>query len=222
MFTHTASALTDVLLNDPTTTSSYMVSLRYDDSKGILLPEAGFSSPYHIIRGPFIPDPRGLESGLLGILVGPGEKVYQRFGIAKPKVSVTGTIMSFAVSAPYHPSAERLDLYKGATRLFSIDLSASRLCVEDGACRMDAGETEANCSVDCVGASVQRPVQQNMAQQVRPQAQVTPSSVPPRAGVLPVEVEAERPTTLLLSVMFFVLGLISFIFWIYLRKRSRA
>jgi hypothetical protein len=163
----------------------------------------------------------GFESPFLGISVGPKEKINQRFAIPRPEFQITGEKTTYSVPAPYFPAADRIDIYKGSKKLFSIDISNSRLCVEDGMCFSDAGENTMNCPSDCTTLlpaskpSIQPPP--------KPQPTVTPGALPPRANVVEPLVSSEKKdvSRIILSGILFVLGMASFVFWLYLRRRNR-
>jgi len=214
-------ALTDIILTDPTNITSYELNMMYDSSKNTLSPSLASSSQYQIVREIFTASPKAFQSEFLGLLVGPKEKEYQRFGIPLPEEVITGSIQSYGVSAPYHPSGERIDVYKGGTKLFSIDISASRICVEDGRCEGDAGENDLNCSVDCRDTP---PPQGNLVSEsggpILPP--ITPGALPPQGSKAIDETPSEGLSSMVLSVIFLILGLLSFGVWAYLRKRSQG
>ncbi len=215
-----ASALTDVVLNDPTALTSYQIPLSYDDTKETIRPSTASTSQYLIVRGPFMVPPRAFESPFLGILIGPNETVFQQFGIPLPENIVTGSVMAYSVPAPYYPSGERLDVYKGGLKLFSIDLSASRICIEDGRCDFAVGESEQNCQADC--ANIPLPPKGNVTEPMRPTPTITPGALPPVVQVGSLEEPSGDPSTNMLAGLFLVLGLTSFGFWMYLRKKGRV
>ncbi len=215
-----AFALTDVILNDPTEMTSYDLNLVYDDAKGTLRLPTSSSSQYHIVREVFNPTRAAFQSEFLGILIGPDEKIYQRFGIPLPQQISTGATLPYSIRAPYHPSGERIDVYKGGTKLFSVDLTASRICVEDGRCELDGGENDQNCPVDCASIPAKQSLTVQPGSPTPPT--ITPGALPPQGSVTSAEAGSEGLLSNVLSLVFFLLGLASFGVWMYLRNRSRT
>jgi hypothetical protein len=213
-------ALTDVVLNDPTALSSYELSLTYDDAKGTLLPPTSSTTAYRIIRAQFVQPSGSFESGFLGILIGPKEKVLQRFGIPKPGNMPTGGRVSYGVPAPYYPSGERIDIYAGSVKLFAIDLSASRLCVEDSICAFGSGESEQNCPADCT----RTPPAPASTKTPPPPLPTTPGALPPRLAQKeePIPLIGREISPMLWSFAFLALGLASFASWIVLRRKHKG
>lgn len=218
-------ALTDVEFSDPLLFVSYELSVTYDSATQTLLPPISTTRAYTIVRKDFAPPVSAFNGEFLGILLGPKEKEYQRFGIQKPEKSVTGGKEIFTTPAPYHPSAERIDIYKGAVKLFSIDVTGSRICVEDGMCMSEVGENDQNCSADCAlvlpPPPTQTPTQAETPSEPRP---ITPGALPPiaQSGEDSIEEAGTLVSSRFLPLVFFGLGLLSFVVWVYLRKKARG
>lgn len=219
---HSVSALTDVVLDDPTQVTSYEITLVYDDTQSTLRLPKDAKQPYVIVRDAFVPDPRAFQGDFIGFLIGPNEKIYKRFGVPLPEGVTTGSLLTYQVKAPYDPSAERIDIYKGAQKLIALDVTGSRICIEDGICRREIGENAENCPVDCVDIGEGVAEVPKVAQQSPSSGVVSPSSLPPRANPPQVIGDEDRSPLLLYALISFLLGVGSFFAWAYMRRRSRT
>jgi hypothetical protein len=219
LFAHHATALSDVFLDDPSRDSAYNLQFVFDESEHTIFPEKITVPSYSIVRTIYTPT-NVLAKEFLGVVVGPNNKIYHRFDIPLPTGVLTGAKVPFTVLAPYYPSAEKIDVYSGANMLFSIDVSASSICVIDGLCNEEAGEQELNCPNDCTFVPPPPPPPPVL----EPEEDLGEGTLPPE-GNIPTEGLMEetggRFSPKLIALTFIVLGLLSFSVWMYLHKKAQ-
>jgi hypothetical protein len=127
--------------------SYYLFHLEYKNNTLAKDTDVPFS--YDVIPGAY--SKGELTGDFYGEIVSGQKKSLARFWFHTPQTFVPAKQKSvLSVSAPYFANADHVTFFRqNGTPLFTIDVSGSSFCDDNGACNSDRGENGRNCPHDC-------------------------------------------------------------------------
>ena len=132
--------------------SSYLFYLYYDNGQLVADRDAEFK--YDIVAEIFVPETLNTQFPYKGEVINLKGEVAKTFQFdprhGDPKF-LKGTLL---VKAPYVSDGQKVNFYDGqGNQFFSIFVSESSFCNDDGVCNPDVGEDTKTCPSDCKTAT---------------------------------------------------------------------
>lgn len=134
--------LTKAVLAEEQSGFVYLFKLYYD--QGQLFADRDFEFKYDLIAENYTPEIIKGQTGYRGeiMAIGGRKEATFQFNVRQGKMTT---------KAPYFSDAEAVNFYNPEGRkLLTISVRESSVCDNNGVCEEEVGESDANCSIDCI------------------------------------------------------------------------